>query len=180
MERFKFGGEEFMDIDGVGSVKVTTISPKEIYLSEVINGVTMKIRYHREKYPALPEVKKMGNFIDLYSAEQYTLKKGEFALINLGISIELPEGYWAQIVPRSSTYKKYKVIQTNSFGVIDSEYCGDDDIVMLPVYATEDTVIPANERICQFTIYRDTKFDIEEVDKLEGPNRGGFGSTGRS
>lgn len=167
-------------VDAVSSTKINIIDPKEIYLNEMINGVTMKIRYHREKYPTLPEVKKMGNFIDLYSAKEYTLKKGEFALIDLGISIELPKGYWAQIVPRSSTYKKYKVIQTNSFGVIDSEYCGDDDIVMLPVYATEDTVIPANERICQFTIHRDTEFNIEEVDKLEGPNRGGFGSTGRS
>lgn len=138
----------------------------------------IKIRYHREKYPTLPDIKKMGNFTDLYSAETVILKKGEFKLIPLGVSMELPEGYWAQIVPRSSTYKKYKIIQANSFGVIDTSYCGDDDMWMLPVIAMEDTTIPANERICQFTIHEDVDFALVTVDKLEGPNRGGFGSTG--
>lgn len=138
----------------------------------------IKIRYHREKYPTLPDIKKMGNFTDLYSAETVILKKGEFKLIPLGVSMKLPEGYWAQIVPRSSTYKKYKIIQANSFGVIDTSYCGDDDMWMLPVIAMEDTTIPANERICQFTIHEDADFALVTVDKLEGPNRGGFGSTG--
>ena len=138
----------------------------------------IKIRYHREKYPTLPDIKKMGNFTDLYSAETVILKKGEFKLIPLGVSMKLPEGYWAQIVPRSSTYKKYKIIQANSFGVIDTSYCGDDDMWMLPVIAMEDTIIPANERICQFTIHEDVDFALVTVDKLEGPNRGGFGSTG--
>lgn len=138
------------------------------------------VRYHREKYPNLPNIVKKGNFYDLYSAEEYHLKKGEYKLINLGISVKIPGGHWLQIVPRSSTFKNYKVIQTNSFGVIDTEYCGDDDIVMMPVYALEDTVIKANERICQFTLQKDTNFDIIETEKpLEGPNRGGIGSTGK-
>lgn len=138
------------------------------------------VRYHREKYPNLPNIVKKGNFYDLYSAEEYHLKKGEYKLINLGISVKIPEGHWLQIVPRSSTFKNYKVIQTNSFGVIDTEYCGDGDIVMMPVYALEDTVIKANERICQFTLQKDTNFDIIETEKpLEGPNRGGIGSTGK-
>ena len=84
-----------------------------------------------------------------------------------------------QLVPRSSTFKKYGIIQTNSFGVIDTSYCGDNDIVMLPVYATRNTVIPKGERICQFRLVRDIPFSIKSVDKLEGPDRGGFGSTGR-
>lgn len=138
------------------------------------------IRYHHDKYPDLPCAVQKGNFIDLYAAEEYTLKKGEFKLINLGISVQIPDGYWLQLVPRSSTFKNYKVIQTNSFGVVDTTYCGDDDIVMMPVYAMEDTVIKANERICQFTLQKDVKFRVSNTDEpLQGPNRGGFGSTGK-
>ena len=140
--------------------------------------VNMKIRYHKELFPDLPEIQKNGNFIDLYSAEEVVLKRGDFKLINLGISVECPEGYWMQLVPRSSTFKKYGVIQTNSFGVVDTEYCGDNDIVMLPVFAMRDTVIPANERICQFTLVKDVDFDTEKVNILTGKDRGGFGSTG--
>lgn len=141
--------------------------------------VEMKIRYHREIFPTLPNVKQHGNFIDLYSAEEKVLKAGEFGLINLGISVECPDGYWMQILPRSSTFIKYGIIQTNSFGVIDTTYCGDNDIVMMPVYALRDIVIPANERICQFTLVKDVAFFIGTVDKLDNKNRGGFGSTGR-
>lgn len=139
----------------------------------------LKIRYHREKYPDLPDVVQHGNFIDLYVAKGCNLKAGEFKLIDLGISVECPEGYWMQLVPRSSTFKKYGVIQTNSFGVIDTEYCGDNDIVMLPVYATRNTRIPKGERICQFTLVKDVNFNINSVPKLNGKDRGGFGSTGR-
>lgn len=139
----------------------------------------LKIRYHRETYPDLPEVVQHGNFIDLYVAKGCKLKEGEFKLIDLGVSVECPKGYWMQLVPRSSTFKKYGIIQTNSFGVIDTSYCGDNDIVMLPVYATRNTVIPKGERICQFRLVRDIPFSIKSVDKLEGPDRGGFGSTGR-
>ena len=139
----------------------------------------LKIRYHREKYPDLPDVVQHGNFIDLYVAKGCNLKAGEFKLIDLGISVECPEGYWMQLVPRSSTFKKYGVIQTNSFGVIDTEYCGDNDIVMLPVYATRNTRIPKGERICQFTLVKDVNFNINSVPRLNGKDRGGFGSTGR-
>ena len=139
----------------------------------------LKIRYHRETYPDLPEVVQHGNFIDLYVAKGCRLKEGEFKLIDLGVSVECPDGYWMQLVPRSSTFKKYGIIQTNSFGVIDTSYCGDNDIVMLPVYATRNTVIPKGERICQFRLVRDIPFSIKSVNKLEGPDRGGFGSTGR-
>lgn len=151
----------------------------QMYEADINFDPCLKIRYHREKFPNLQEVKQFGNFIDLYNAEQVELKAGEFTLLNLGISVECPEGYWLQIVPRSSTFKKYGIIQTNSFGVVDTEYCGDDDILMMPVYAVRDTIIPANERICQFTLVPNVNISISEVDKLEGPNRGGFGSSGR-
>jgi len=84
-----------------------------------------------------------------------------------------------QVVPRSSTFKNWGIIQTNSFGVIDTSYCGDNDIVKMPILATRDICIPANTRICQFRLVKDINFDIATVDKLEGPDRGGFGSTGQ-
>ena len=138
----------------------------------------LQIRYHKEYFPSLPEVKKLGNFIDLYNAQRVELKKGQFVLLNLGVSVKIPEGYWMQIVPRSSTFKKYGIIQVNSFGVIDDTYCGDNDILMMPVYAVKDTVIPVNERVCQFTLHKEEIFEIKEVPILFGPDRGGFGSTG--
>lgn len=139
----------------------------------------LKIRYHREIYPELPDVEQHGNFVDAHSAETVQLSAGQFTMINLGISVECPKGYWLQVVPRSSTFKNWGIIQTNSFGVVDTEYCGDSDIIKMPIYATRDIVIPANTRICQFRLVKDIPFNMVKVDKLEGKARGGFGSTGK-
>lgn len=140
---------------------------------------TLKIRYHRDIFPELPDVEQHGNFIDAYSAETVMLNKGDYLAINLGISVQCPDGYWLQIVPRSSAFSNWGIIQTNSFGVIDTSYCGDDDIVKMPVLATRDIIIPANTRICQFRLVKDINFDITTVEKLTDKNRGGFGSTGQ-
>lgn len=138
----------------------------------------LKIKYHRDKYPIFNyKLEQHGNFVDLATAEPVRLNIGEFALISLGVSIKLPEGYWGQVVPRSSTFKKYGIIMANSFGVIDTEYCGEEDIWRFPAFATRDIVIPANERICQFRIVKDVGFYIKEVDNMEDSNRGGFGSS---
>ena len=118
--------------------------------------------------------------IDLRSAKDYDLKSGEFALIDLGVSMKLPEGYYAILLPRSSTFKKYGIIQTNSIGVIDNSYSGDNDIWMMPVLAMRDTHISKNDRICQFTILPKEKFTLHTVDHLSSTDRGGFGSTGRN
>ena len=140
----------------------------------------LQIRYHKEIFPELKEIEiiENGDFLDLRSAENVVLNKGDFGLINLGISIKVPDGFWAQIVPRSSTFKNFGIIQTNSFGVIDESYCGDGDILKMPVYAIRDTIININDRICQLRIVPKNPIDIETVDKLDGPDRGGFGSTG--
>lgn len=137
------------------------------------------IRYHKEKYPDLQEVEVHGNFADLRSATEVTVPAHSFAMIDLGVSMKVPNGYWGQLVPRSSTFKKYHIIQTNSFGVIDTSYCGDDDVWMMPVFnlSDEDVTIPANERICQFRIVADNSMVLRSVNKLMNPNRGGFGST---
>ena len=140
----------------------------------------IKIKYHSDKIEKLRYIDGKSDWIDLRAAEDVEMKAGEFKLINLGISVKLPEGYEMIIAPRSSTYKNFGIIQTNSIGVIDESYCGDDDILRMPVKADRDTVIKTNDRICQFRIIEhQPTLTFEEVDHLDSNNRGGFGSTGR-
>lgn len=122
---------------------------------------------------------KVGDMIDLRCAEDIEMHKGEFKLIPLGVAMELPEGYEAHVYPRSSTFKKHKILLSNSVGVIDCSYNGDGDQWQFPAYAMEDTFIPKNTRICQFRIFENQP-DIElvEVESLGNENRGGIGSTG--
>ena len=119
------------------------------------------------------------DWIDLFTAEDTELKAFDFKLIPLGVAMKLPEGYEANVVPRSSTYKKWNVIQANSFGVIDNAYCGNDDQWMFPAIALKDTFIPKHTRICQFKIMQNQpNIQFNFVHELEDKNRGGFGSTG--
>lgn len=122
---------------------------------------------------------KKSDWIDLRARKDIVLEKGAYALIPLGVAIQLPEGYEAIIAPRSSTYKHFQVIQSNSIGVVDESYCGDNDEWGLPVIALHETEIKKGERICQFRIIEhQPDFEIEEVDVLGNEDRGGFGSTG--
>lgn len=142
---------------------------------------TIKIKYHSDNISKLEYIDGKSDWIDLRAAENVTLKKGEFKLISLGISMELPAGYEAVIVPRSSTYKNFGIIQTNHMGVIDESYCGDDDVYRMPALALRDTEIHVNDRICQFRIQRhQPRIMFEEVESLGNKNRGGIGSTGRN
>ena len=139
---------------------------------------TIKINYHNDIRPL--EILDNGDWIDLRAAEDVNLEKGDFRLISLGVSMKLPEGYEAHIVPRSSTFKHWGIIQANHMGVIDNSYCGDNDIWKFPAIATRDAVIYKNDRICQFRIMKKqpcVRFDT--VEHLNGPDRGGFGSSGR-
>ena len=139
----------------------------------------LKIKYFTDKIEKLRYIDGKSDWIDLRAAEDVVMKAGEWKLIPLGIAIELPEGYEAHVVPRSSTFKNFGVIQTNSMGVIDASYCGDDDQWFWPAYALRDTEIHQNDRICQFRIMENQPhIDFTEVDHLDGDNRGGFGSTG--
>ena len=139
----------------------------------------IKIKYHTDKIDKLKYIDGKSDWIDLRAAEDVELKKGEFKLVSLGVSMKLPDGYEAHIVPRSSTFKNFKIIQTNHQAVIDNSYCGDNDIWKYPVYAMEDTVIHINDRICQFRIVENQpKITFKEMDHLDGDTRGGFGSTG--
>lgn len=139
----------------------------------------IKIKYHTDKIDKLKYIDGKSDWIDLRAAEDVELKKGEFKLVSLGVSMKLPDGYEAHIVPRSSTFKNFKIIQTNHQAVIDNSYCGDNDIWKYPVYAMEDTVIHINDRICQFRIVENQpKITFKEMDHLDSDTRGGFGSTG--
>ena len=141
----------------------------------------IKIKYHTDKIEKLRYIDGKSDWIDLRVAKDYDLKKGDFALIDLGISVKLPEGYEMITAPRSSTLKNYGLLQSNSIGVVDESYCGDDDILMMPVYATRDVHISVNDRICQFRIFKhQPAIEFVECDHLSDESRGGFGSTGRA
>ena len=136
------------------------------------------IKYHN---PDLVRLEKLavGDWIDLRAAENVSLRAGEFRIISLGVSMRLPEGYEAHLVPRSSTFKKWGIIQVNHMGIIDNSYSGDGDVWGMAVLAMRDTEICVNDRICQFRIMeRMPAVEVREVEHLEGPDRGGFGSTG--
>lgn len=140
----------------------------------------IKIKYFTDKIDKLDYIDGKSDWIDLRASEEVTLKQGDFALIPLGVAMELPKGYEAHIVPRSSTYKNFGVIQANHCGVIDGSYCGDNDMWRVPVIAMRDTQIHVNDRICQFRIMKNQpKIQFEIVEHLEGADRGGFGTTGK-
>lgn len=138
----------------------------------------IKVKYHDKDLAGL-QMDKKGDWVDLRAAETVSLKQGEFKIISLGVSMKLPDGYEAHIVPRSSTYKNFGIIQTNHMGVVDNSYSGTNDIWRFPALAVRDTVIHKNDRICQFRIIkRQPMLEFEEVEELDSENRGGFGSTG--
>ena len=139
---------------------------------------TIQIKYFDKEIDKLNRTSK-GDWIDLRAAETVELKEGEYRLIKLGIGMRLPEGYEGHVIPRSSTFSNFGVIQTNHFGLIDNIYCGDNDEWMFPAMAMRDTVINKNDRICQFRIEKcQPKITFEEVESLSTISRGGVGSTG--
>jgi dUTP pyrophosphatase len=140
----------------------------------------IKIKYFNDKLEKLQYIDNKSDWIDLRAAEQVEMKTGEFRLIPLGVAMELPEGYEAHVVPRSSTFKNFGILQTNSTGIIDESYRGDNDQWFFPALAMRDTVINVNDRICQFRIVEhQPKINFTEVKTLDNKDRGGHGSTGK-
>lgn len=140
----------------------------------------IQIKYFTDEIEKLTYIDGKSDWIDLRAAKDMEIKAGEYAMIPLGVAMKLPEGYEAHLVPRSSTFKNYGLIQTNHMGVVDESYCGDNDQWHMPVYAIRDAVIHVNDRICQFRIMEhQPKIVFEEVEALNAPDRGGFGSTGK-
>lgn len=141
----------------------------------------IRIKYISDQIEKLQYIENKSDWIDLRAAEKVILKAGEFKLIPLGIALELPAGYEAHVVPRSSTFKNFGILQTNSMGIIDETYCGDKDQWFFPALAMRDTEINVNDRICQFRIMEhQPKLDFIEVDHLGNADRGGHGSTGKN
>ena len=142
------------------------------------NEIIIKIKYMNGDMKNITQIEQ-GDWIDLHTSEEVFIKAGEYYQIPLGVCMELPKGYEAIVAPRSSTFKKYGLLQCNSIGIIDESYCGDYDVWKMPVFATRDVVLLPNTRIAQFRVIEhqpNIKFNI--VEKLENKNRGGFGSTG--
>ena len=156
-------------------------SPTASEMREMRENASMKkikIKYFDNELQRIEKIDK-GDWIDLRAAEDVVMDKGDFKLISLGIAMKLPEGYEAHIVPRSSTFKNFGIIQTNHCGVIDESYCGDEDVWKFPALAMRSTIIRKGDRICQFRIMQKMPpVRFEEVEKLETTSRGGFGSTG--
>lgn len=138
------------------------------------------IKYFCDELVRIEKISK-GDWIDLRSAEDVSMKAGEWRAIRLGIGMILPEGYEAHVAPRSSTFKNFGIIQTNSVGVIDNSYCGEEDEWRMSAYALRDTEIHKNDRICQFRIMeKQPEFELVTVEHLKDKSRGGFGSTGKA
>lgn len=140
----------------------------------------IRIKYFSEDIEKLTYIDGKSDWIDLRAAEDVEMKAGDFRLIPLGIAMELPEGYEAHVIPRSSTFKNYGILQTNSMGLIDESYCGDNDQWFMPALAMRDTVIHKNDRICQFRIMKhQPQLEFLQVEELGHEDRGGHGSTGK-
>lgn len=145
------------------------------------------IKKHNPKL-IMPEQVAGSDWIDLRAAEDIWIPEGEFALIDLGVSIDMPYGYEAHVIPRSSLFKNFGLIQTNSMGLIDNSYCSDNDRWKFPAYCLQGrdfidgrkgTMVHLNDRICQFRVVENQpSITFREVDSLSGVTRGGFGSTG--
>lgn len=138
----------------------------------------IQIKYFDKEIDKVEKISK-GDLIDLRAAETVEMKKGDFKLIKLGVGMKLPEGYKANVYPRSSTFKNFGIIMSNSVAQIDNSYSGDADEWSFPAIALRDTVIHKNDRICQFEIQKiQPEIEFEEVEHLDSESRGGIGSTG--
>lgn len=141
---------------------------------------TINIKYLTDIIDKLTYIDGKSDWIDLRAAETVDMEPMEFKLIPLGIAMQLPAGYEAHVIPRSSTFKNFGIIQVNSMGLIDESYCGDNDQWYFPAIALRKTTIRTNDRICQFRIMKhQQQIEFREVDNLNNESRGGIGSTGK-
>lgn len=143
------------------------------------NNLIISVKYFDKDLPKLKKID-IGDWIDLRSAIDIHMIRGQFELIPLGIGMILPDGYEAHIAPRSSTFANFGILQTNGLGIVDNSYSGDDDQWMMPVLALRDTRITKGDRICQFRIVQKMPaITIQETEHLNLVSRKGFGSTGK-
>jgi len=118
---------------------------------------------------------------DVCASEDVEIPEGGFALIPTGLVIQAPESYAIFVFPRSSLFKKKGLIMPNSAGIIDFDYCGEEDEIKIPVVnlKKEKVVVKKGEKVAQIVFIKVGFPEIEEVEEAPGKNsRGGFGSTG--
>ena len=137
------------------------------------------IKYHDKDLGKIEKIP-VGDWIDLRSAERVDMDAGQFRIISLGVSMKLPEGYEAHVVPRSSTFRRWGILQANGVGIIDESYCGENDVWKFPALAMRSTTIFKGDRICQFRIMpKMPEVVFTEVEHMTDADRGGLGSTGK-
>lgn len=150
------------------------------YVLDPWDRETIKIKYFDDEIQKIEKIK-VGDWIDLRSADTVRISAGEYKLIRLGVGMILPKGYEAHVLPRSSTPSKFGIIMANSMGVIDNSYAGDEDEWRFPAVAIQDTLIIKGDRIAQFRIVRNQpRIKFEIVEHLKAISRGGIGSTGKA
>lgn len=171
--------ERIYNLCDMGETKMTMMQlPTNKELLDSAQKQVIEIKYFTD-IDKLTYVDDKSDWIDLRASETVEMKEGDFKLVPLGVAMKLPKGYEGHVAPRSSTFNNYGVLQVNGIAIIDNIFNGDGDMWKLPLYATRDTVIHKNDRICQFRIIENQpKIRFVEVTKLEDTNRGGFGSTG--
>lgn len=170
-------GDDTYEIDTLEAIQRMKEAVMKKFGIEDPSALKITIQYLDDTVKRLEVIDK-GDWIDLYAAETVEMKTGDFKMIHLGVAMKLPEGYEAHIVPRSSTFKKWGIIQANHVGVIDNSYSGPNDWWRMTAIAMRDTKIEKGDKICQFRIIdRQPKVRFVEG-QMEGEDRGGFGSTG--
>ena len=141
--------------------------------------VTIKIKRFDKTLPLPMRQSKGAVCYDLCARVDTTIKARTFGFIPLNIATKLPDDYWVHVSARSSTHK-LGLIMSNGIGVVDQDYCGNEDEYKFPVYnvTKQDVTINRGIRIAQMMVLPRIDINLQEVDKLENINRGGFGSTG--
>ena len=162
--------------DGITFIRLSEELAKQLEPQEEQTAGRMKVRINTHG-GHMPETH--GEWTDLFTAGEYAMKEGEYRTLSLGVSIEIPTGYYAEVLPRSSTCKKWGIMLANSMGIIEQSYCGDGGVWRFPAYAIRDTVVPDGVRIAQFRLVRQAEpMELVRVERLGNPDRGGLGSTG--
>lgn len=168
-------------VDEFGYLRLSSQQAKDArdWLVDLVNAQNLPVKKVKVNTHGNPLPECYGEWVDLSAAEDVEMKKGEFRIISLGVSMQLPPGFYAKVAPRSSTAGKYGILMANSIGIIENSYSGDNDVWGFPAYAIRDTVIEKGTRIAQFCVVpQEVRLEFEQVEKLGNDDRGGFGSTG--
>lgn len=142
----------------------------------------MELRVKLDEGVPMPKHAKPGDAgMDLTTREELRIYPHETVMAHTGVSIELPRGYYAAIVPRSGIASKRDLAPINSPGTVDSDYRGE---ILVPLHNFSDVTrhVDAGERICQMIVQRHETCECVEVDELSDTERGatGFGSSGKT